>query len=90
MPDLASAVATEAELRAALAGLVQRSRKLREEAAALRRRGELPGADTRVVEAAGRLEIEAQRLDGEVEPLRLRVREAEGQVAVLRAGALGA
>ena len=90
MPDLATAVAAEVELRAALAGLVQRSRKLREEAAALRRRVELPGADPRVAEAAARLEAEALRLDDEVEPLRFRVREAEGQVAVLRAEALGA
>ena len=90
MPDLATAVATELELRAELAGLVQRSRALRDEAGALRRRAALADADPRVPEAADRLEVEASRLDDEVEPLRLRVRQAEGAVALLRAEALGA
>ena len=90
MPDLATAVATELELRAELAGLVQRSRALRDEAASLRRRGALADVDPRVPDAADRLEAEASRLDAEVEPLRLRVRQAEGVVALLRAEALGA
>ena len=89
MPDLAAAVATELQLRAELATLVQRLRALRDEASALRRRGALPDADQRVLEAAERLEGEASRLDAEVEPLRLRVREAEGAVALLRAEVLG-
>lgn len=88
--DLASAEATERELREQIAELVHSRARAEEESRRLKDRSGLPGADPSLGEIAGRWERQAGVLAEEIESCRTSLRTAEAEVARLRADAAGA
>ena len=90
MSDLDAAMLEELSLRSRLNALVHERAEATREADRLRARVSRPDADSSLAATAARWEAVADRVSGEIEHQRARLREQEATVARLRADAGGA
>lgn len=90
MSALDDALVEEVALRSRLNALVHERAEAHAEAERLRVRGTQPGAAGDLDELAGRWAVVAERVAGEIEAQRARLREQEAVVARLRAQSGGA
>jgi hypothetical protein len=90
MDDLDAAIATERELREQIAELVKSRARAEQESRRLSDRAALPSAHRSLGDIAERWSRQAEVLAAELESSRTSLREAEAEVARLRADAAGA
>lgn len=90
MDTLSEALATERELREQIADLVHSRTRAEQESTRLKGRATLEGAHESLGDIAERWENQARVLDEELEACRTSLRQAEAEVARLRAEAAGA
>jgi hypothetical protein len=90
MSELDGAMLEELSLRSRLNALVHERAEALREAEKLRGRSSRPDAEASLAETAERWDAVAERVSGEIDEQRRRLREQEAVVARLRADAAGA